>query len=141
MADEAAEAGKVLETLAHLVEKSLVEVDESVDATEARYRLLETIRHYARDRLQEASEAERMRDRHLEYFTQFAEEAEPRLRRDEQLAWLERVEREHDNMRAALAWALEGGKSERALRLASALFYFWELHGYWSEGKSGSTTP
>jgi predicted ATPase/class 3 adenylate cyclase len=125
----------VLEMLANIAEKSLVEVDASLDATEARYRFLETIRQYARDKLLASGEAEQVRDRHLEYFVQFAEEAEPRLRGAEQLAWLERIEQEHDNLRTALAWAVESGKRERALRLAGALYYFWELRGYWSEGQ------
>jgi predicted ATPase/class 3 adenylate cyclase len=132
------EAGNVLETLetlAHLAEKSLIEVEESLEAAEGRYRLLETIRQYARDKLVASGEAERVRDRHLEYFVQFAEQAEPHLRGAEQLTWLGRVEREHDNLRTALAWALEGGKRENALRLAGALYYFWELRGYWSEGQ------
>src|SRR5262249_34270847 len=65
---------------------------------------------------------------------QFAEGAEPKLRSAEQVGWLERLETEHDNLRTALAWALEGGRSARALRLVGALAYFWELRGYWSEG-------
>jgi predicted ATPase/class 3 adenylate cyclase len=126
---------EVLETLAHLADKSLIDVEAPMEAAEGRYHLLETIRQYARDKLLASGEAQRVRDRHLEYFVQFAEEAEPHLRAAEQLAWLGRVEREHDNLRAALAWALESGKRENALRLAGALYYFWELRGYWSEGQ------
>jgi predicted ATPase/class 3 adenylate cyclase len=125
----------VLETLAHLVDKSLIDVDEPTESGEGHYRLLETVRQYARDKLLASGESERVRDRHLESFVQFAEEAEPQLRHAEQLAWLERLEREHDNLRAALAWALDSGKTEQALRLAGALYYFWELRGYWSEGQ------
>jgi predicted ATPase len=134
--DGLGEAGEeVLETLAHLADKSLVDVEEAMEAAEGRYHLLETIRQYARDKLLASGEAERVHDRHLESFVQFAEEAEPHLRGAEQLAWLGRVEREHDNLRAALAWALDSGKTEHALRLAGALYYFWELRGYWSEGQ------
>jgi predicted ATPase/class 3 adenylate cyclase len=125
----------VLETLAHLADKSLIDVEEPTEAAEGRYRLLETVQQYARDKLLASGEPERVRDRHLEYFVQFAEEAEPHLRGAEQLDWLDRVEREHDNLRIALAWALESGKSEHALRLAGALYYFWELRAYWSEGQ------
>jgi predicted ATPase/DNA-binding SARP family transcriptional activator len=124
----------VLETLARLADKSLIEVDEPMDAGEARFRVLETIRQYAREKLLEAGEAEQVRDRHLAFFLDFAEEAEPKLRGPEQLAWLGRVEREHDNLRTALGWALERDKGESALRLAGALAYFWELRGYLSEG-------
>jgi tetratricopeptide (TPR) repeat protein len=124
----------VLETLAHLVDKSLVDVDEPGTATEGRYRLLETVRQYARDKLREAGEAEQIRDGHLAYFIHVAEEAEPHLRRAEQLAWLERLEREHDDLRTALAWALESGKSDQALELAGALSYYWLLRNNASEG-------
>jgi non-specific serine/threonine protein kinase len=126
---------ETLETLARLVEKSLVDVAEQLDAAEGRYHLLETVRQFAHAKLLEAGEAERMRDRHLAFYIHFAEEAEPHLRHTEQLAWLEHIEREHDNLRAALGWALESGQRERALRLAGALSYFWELRAYWSEGQ------
>jgi predicted ATPase/class 3 adenylate cyclase len=125
---------EVLETLAHLVDKSLVDVAEPVDTAEGRYHLLETIRQYARAKLVEAGEAERIRDRHLAYFIHFAEEAEPHLRRAEQLAWMERLEREHGNLRTAPAWALESGKSDQAVELAGALAYFWVLGGKITEG-------
>jgi len=122
----------VLNLLTQLVNKSLVLVDEHTEGT--RYRLLETIRQYARETLFEAGEAEQSRDRHVAYFMRLAEAAEPKLRGAEQVAWLERVETEHDNLRTALAWSLERGNSAGTLRLAGALAYFWELRGYWSEG-------
>jgi predicted ATPase/class 3 adenylate cyclase len=125
---------ETLETLVHLAEKSLVDVDEDSEAAEGRYQLLETIRQYARDKLLASGESEQVRDRHLAYCIHFAEEAEPHLRHTEQLAWLEHIEREHDNLRAALGWALESGQQESALRLAGALAYFWESRGYVSEG-------
>jgi predicted ATPase/class 3 adenylate cyclase len=124
---------EVLDLLTHLVDKSLVAVEEETE--EARYRLPETIRQYARDKLYELGEAEQVRDRHLEYFLHFAETAEPKLRSAEQIEWLERVEIEHDNLRTALAWSLESGKSDRALELAGALVYFWMLRGDFSEGQ------
>jgi predicted ATPase/class 3 adenylate cyclase len=126
---------EVLETLAHLADKSLIDVEALIEATEGRYRLLETVRQYARDKLLASGESERVRDRHFDYFVHFVEEAEPHLRGAEQLSWLEVVELEHDNLRAALAWALDSGQSDHALRLAGALYYFWELRGYWSEGQ------
>jgi predicted ATPase/class 3 adenylate cyclase len=125
---------EVLETMAYLVDKSLVDVEEPSIPTEGRYHLLETIRQYAHDKLLNAGEAEQIHDRHLAYFIHLAEETEPHLRGAEQLDWLERLDREHDNLRAALAWALEKGRTESALRIVGALYYFWELRGYWSEG-------
>jgi len=124
----------VLETLAHLVDKSLIDVEDSADASEGRFRLLETIRKYARGKLVEAAEAERVSDRHLAYCIRFAEDTVPHLRAAEQLEWVPRLEREHDNLRTAMAWALETDQSDRALQLAGALAYLWELRGYWSEG-------
>jgi predicted ATPase/class 3 adenylate cyclase len=122
----------MLDLLTHLVDKSLVAVEEETE--EARYRLPETIRQYARDKLYESGESERVRDRHLHFFLRFAEEAEPKLRSGEQLVWLDRLETEHDNLRTALAWSLESGKSNNTLQLAGALYYFWVLHGNFSEG-------
>ncbi len=123
----------VLNLLTQLVNKSLVMVDADAQAGGTRYRLPETIRQYARDKLLESGESEQTRDRHLDFFLRFAEAAEPKLRSAEQIEWLERVETEHDNLRTALAWSLESGKSDRALGLAGALSYFWELRGL-SEG-------
>ena len=122
----------VLDLLTHLVDKSLVAVE--AEAEEARYRLPETIRQYARDKLFESGEAEQVRDRHLDFFLRFAETAEPKLRGPEQLEWLDSLETEYDNLRAALAWSLESGKGENALQLAGALCYFWVLRGNFSEG-------
>jgi predicted ATPase/class 3 adenylate cyclase len=131
-----AAGGDVVESLARLVEKSLVMVDVSSESTEARYRLLETIRQYARDKLLASGESELIRDLHLSHYTRFVEAAEHHLRSSDQLAWLDRLEVEHDNIRAALAWSLESGKAESALRLAGGTWYFWELRGrYWSEGE------
>jgi len=124
---------EVLDLLTHLVDKSLVAVEEEME--EGRYRLPETIRQYARDKLFESGESEQTRDRHLEFFLRFAEAAEPKLRGAEQLEWLESVQTEHDNLRIALAWSLESGKSDLALQLAGALYYFWVLRGYWSESQ------
>ena len=108
---------ETLDTLAHLADKSLLEVD----VVEGRFRLLETIRQYAREQLLAAGEAEAVRNRHLAFFLQYAKQAEPKLRSAKQLAWLDRLETEHDNLRTALAWALERGTSDHALQLAGAL--------------------
>jgi hypothetical protein len=98
--------------------------------------MLETIREYGADRLREAGEAIAVRDRHLDFFLGLAEEAEPRLHGREQLAWLARLEAEHDNLRAALEWSgAEARHAEAALRLAGALAWFWNMRGYLNEGR------
>jgi non-specific serine/threonine protein kinase len=131
---EGVEEGEVLDLLSGLVEKSLVMI-RGGDPGGARYRLLEPVRQYALDKLEESDEAEEARRRHAEFFLVLAEDAEPRLRGAEDVEWLERLEREHDNLRAALSWALERGEVELALRLAGALWTFWHAHGHSGEGR------
>lgn len=123
----------VLELLTHLVEKSLVVVEEQAGG--ARYLLLETLRQYAREKLLEAGEAEAVRTRHLAFFLQLAEEIEPKLRTGDQLIWLARLDQEHDNLRAALKWATGSDAWEAGLRLAGSLARFWYLRGFWKEGR------
>ncbi len=122
----------VLVTLGRLVDKSLVLVDQS-DA-QARYRLLDTIRQYAHDRLRDAGEAAATRDRHLDHFLALAEVAEPELEGTDQDAWLTTLETEHDNFRSALDWGLSALDTERGRRLAAALARLWLLHGHAHEG-------
>jgi predicted ATPase/DNA-binding SARP family transcriptional activator len=121
----------VLDLLTALVEKSLVQYEQQ---EEARYRLLETIRQYGRDRLLEAGESDSVRHRHLAFFLRLAERAGPELSGAKPAAWVERLEREHDNLRAALTWSQTAGRAEAGLRLAGALGWFWEMRGYWQEG-------
>ena len=128
------EESAVLDALSGLVEKSLVAARES-DQGGIRYRLLEPIRQYAREKLEEGGEGEEVRRRHATFFLALAEEAQPRLRTPEDREWLERLEREHDNLRAALSWALERRETELALRLEGALGTFWHTHGYFDEGR------
>src|SRR5215216_6692774 len=130
---EGTEEGDVLDTFSGLVDKSLV-VAEARLKSRVRYRLLEPVRQYAREKLEECGEAEEVRRRHASFFLTLAEEAEPRLRGPEDLEWLERLEVEHDNIRAALAWTLEREEAELAMRLAGALWTFWEARGYYGEG-------
>jgi non-specific serine/threonine protein kinase len=127
------ESGDVLDLLPQLVDKSLIVAEGR--GGETRYGLLETIRQYARDRHLESGEAESVRDRHLGYFLDLAEEGDAHLRGPEQMSWLGRLEGEHDNLRAALAWCREPtGDAVKGLRLAGALAYFWFIRGYWTEG-------
>ncbi|MFN2195405.1 MAG: LuxR C-terminal-related transcriptional regulator [Anaerolineales bacterium] len=124
---------QILDLLASLVDKSLV-IAETSGRAPARYRLLETIRAYAFEKLNEAGEVRQLRDRHLDLFVARAEEAMPKQFEAYQQLWLNWLETEHDNLRAALVWALESKRIEAGLRLASALTYFWEIHGYVQEG-------
>lgn len=128
------EPWEVLDLLTALVQKSLVAYEED-EQGQGRYRPLETVRQYARDRLLEADEAEAMRGRHLEFFVRLAEQAEPKLRGPEQIEWLDRLEREHDNLRAALAWSGAQGQVEAGLRLGGVLAGFWGVRGYGTEGR------
>jgi len=122
----------VLPALGRLVDKSLVNMDDQDG--EARYRLLETIRQYGADRLDEAGEAEAAGDRHLDHYLAFAEAAEAGLDAGDRDVWLARLDSEHDNLRTALQWGLDAEDPDRARRLAGALAWLWHLHGPGHEG-------
>jgi len=123
-----------LEGVESLVGKSLLRQEEGV-GREPRFVMLETIHEFAREKLRESGEAEEIRRLHAQYFVALAEEAGAELKGQDQLGWLERLEEEHDNMRAALSWALERGEADLALRLASALWWFWYVRGHLREGQ------
>jgi len=133
-AGESIERGQVLNLLARLVDKSLV-IPQTMDG-EARFRLLETIREYARLKLETAGAAGEIRLRHRDWYLALSERAEPGIRGHDQAAWLERLDQEHDNLRAALTWSRdEDETAEAGLRLAAALWRFWDMHGYLTEGR------
>jgi predicted ATPase/DNA-binding CsgD family transcriptional regulator len=153
-AGEDLERDGVLELLSHLVDKSLVIMRE--ESGEARYRLLETVQQYSWEKLSESGEAGTFREQHAGYYLALAEEAELELMEGRQEAWLERLERDHGNFRAAFSWALdpEGARpeerAEQGLRLAAALGRggFWVAYGLgeglrWLEKGllRGSTAP
>jgi predicted ATPase/class 3 adenylate cyclase len=122
-----------LDGVSSLLDKSLLRQEEG-PGDEPRFVMLETIHEYARERLEESGEAEDIKRAHAEYFLALAEEAEPLLHGPDQGVWIERLEAEHDNIRAALSWALKRGESETALRLAGTLPWFWYVRGHLSEG-------
>ena len=122
----------VLDPLAQLVNKSLVVVDAD-EGAETRYHLLETVRQYAREKLIEASEGIAVRDLHLQYFLGLAEHAEPELIGSNMPEWLNRLEVEHDNFRAALEWSLKQNP-QVGLQLAGTLYWFWQQMMYHDEG-------
>lgn len=125
------EQWEVLELLTALTEKSLllIAADDG-----PRYRMLDTIRQYARDRLVEADEADSARRAHLAYFTGLAATAEPYLRRAEQLEWLATLEAEHDNIAVAMRGALAADDATGAIQLAAAAGWYWWLGGHKAEG-------
>jgi non-specific serine/threonine protein kinase len=119
----------ILDLLGRLVDKSLVIVEADSEISETRYRLLETIRQYALEKLVEAGEAPAIRDRHLEFFIKLAEEAEPKIFSGEAGVWFRRLDKELDNIRAAIEWSTTSGKAAAALQMAGSLVYFWFSHG------------
>ncbi len=129
-------AGEVLAGVASLLDKSLLQRVEQTGggSEEPRLLMLETIREYGLEALTTGGEREVARQAHADYFLRLAEEAEPALKGPLLVVWLERLEREHDNLRAALHWALESGRTEMALRLGIALERFWVVRGYRYEG-------
>src|SRR5206468_10444031 len=91
------------------------------------------IRQYAREKLLDSGEAERVRRRHLHYFLRMAEAVEPELRGPEQVRWFGRLAADHDNLRVALDWGQAAGEAEACLRMAGALGQFWFNRGHWRE--------
>jgi len=125
---------EVLGVLAHLVDKSLVSADQS--AADARYRMLETIRQYALQKLTDRGDEQACRDCHLNYFVHWAETIAPSLFAPDKLLELRQFEVEHDNLRAALDWSsTHEGQARAGLRLAAACGNFWTRHSHFSEGR------
>jgi len=132
---EGVEPQEILDLLIQLVLKSLVLADAREERV--RYRLLETVREYARDRLIESGNAAALQKRHLDWYLQVAEKAEPELTGADQRIWLDRLEVEHDNLRAALESSkVDESHSDVGLRMAAALRHFWNVRGHFTEGRS-----
>jgi predicted ATPase/class 3 adenylate cyclase len=127
------EEWEVLDLLTQLVEKSLVLYED--EEGEARYRLLETIRQYSAERLQASEVVSVVRGWHRDWFVALAERAGPALFGGEQAVWVRRLAREHDNLRAAIAWSFDTGAAEAGLRLGASLWRFWHIRGYPQEGR------
>jgi predicted ATPase/DNA-binding CsgD family transcriptional regulator len=134
-AGEGIDQDDVLNLLSELVDRSLVVVDKQ-PGRDPRYRLLEPIRQYSAERLRSSSEEAAARERHRNYYLALAETANPKLFGPQQMAWVSRLEAEHDNLRAALAWSQsESSGIQPGLQLAAALRMFWQMRGYISEGR------
>jgi predicted ATPase/class 3 adenylate cyclase len=124
----------VLDPIGALVDNSLVVQKESTDG-EPRFSMLETIREYARERLDTSGEADALRAAHAAFFLKLAAEAEAGIQGEAQPLWLQRLEDDHGNLRAALEWMLTTGQIDMALAMSGLLWIFWHVRGHLSEGR------
>ncbi|MGB8647445.1 MAG: tetratricopeptide repeat protein [Anaerolineae bacterium] len=129
---EGIEPSQVLELVSHLVNKSLLVTEEKQG--ELRYGFLDTIKAYARERLKQSGEKDRIRAKHLDYFLELAEQANSQLTGPNQIHWLDRLEIEHNNLRKAFDYGRRYGHTDQAMRLGIALAEFWDVRGYLTEG-------
>jgi predicted ATPase/class 3 adenylate cyclase len=120
--------GADLDTLHSLVDKSLV------GHANHRYSMLETVREYALERLDESEGADVLRQRHADFFLRFAQSSETQVTGSDQEVWLERLALEHENLRSGLERFVDGGDGEHALMLASSLVVYWFVRGHYREG-------
>jgi predicted ATPase/serine/threonine protein kinase len=125
---------EVLDGLASLVDKSMLRQKEQAK-NEKRFKMFETIREFGHEQLLTSGELELLQRGHALFFLELVERAEPLLTGPEQVVWLERMESEHHNLRAALRWAKTSKEKEIGLRLAATMWRFWEVRGYQSEGR------
>jgi tetratricopeptide (TPR) repeat protein len=125
----------ILTGLTSLLEKSLLQYREDL-TDESRFAMLGTVQEYALERLTEHDQADVIQGRHAEFYLGLAEQAQPGLTGARQVDWLDQLEAEHDNLRAALRWSLRCGQVEIALRIGGALWRFWQVRGYLSEGRA-----
>lgn len=127
-------APDTLDSLTQLANKSLIIVARDSISPLPRYHMLETIRQYAREKLAELGEESDAQESHARWCVELAERAEPNLRKHGQAEWLDHLEAEHDNFRAALDWSLKNHQAETAMRLAGALSEFWKMRAFAGEG-------
>lgn len=126
----------IIDVLHRLVEQSLVPADTRSAPDQVRYRMLEPVRQYAQAHLFTADEAEAVYRRHAHFYYRMAQDAAPGLISETQGAWLERLEREHDNMRQALATLLEQGQFDAVVQMGWHLYWFWFIRGHLREGQN-----
>ena len=130
--------GDVLSGLDDLADHSLLR--RQPDFAEPRLLMLQTIREYAGERLEESGESEEIRDRHVDAFCSLATTAAPNLFGEDQKMWLDRLELDHDNFRAALDWCVSQEDADRAMRLAGSFWRFWQMRGHLHEGRARLTS-
>ena len=126
---------EVLDLLGTLVEQSLVVVQPPKEGGEARYAMLEPVRHYALEKLEESGEAGIVGRNHAAFFLALAERAHPEVLGERQVEWLERLEQEYGNLRAAMSWALDADDAETGVRMGWTLWHFWWARSYHREGR------
>jgi predicted ATPase/DNA-binding SARP family transcriptional activator len=124
----------LVDALEGLLNSSLLRIERMV-GDHPRFGMLESVRDYALEQLAARGDAEAVRRRHATFYMPFVEEAEPALFGREQLSWVERLDAERDNLRAALTWAAESGEVELGLRIATALWVYWLWRGHGPEGR------
>ncbi len=124
----------VFDGISSLIDKSLVKTDES-ESSDVRFFMLETIREYAGEKLAESDETKEIYSRHAAAYTQLADQAAPQVFGRHRRIWLDRLERDYDNLRAAHDWAVNNQEADLALRLVVALWRFWHMRGYLQEGR------
>lgn len=129
--------GDMINVVASLLDKSMV-LQTELEGKEPRLRLLATVREFAWEKLSYAGELEAMRQAHAAHYLYLAEAAAPHLFSAEQMVWLERLERDHENLQAALGWFQEQKECKAVLRLCAALWPFWWIHGHLNEGEAQS---
>jgi predicted ATPase/class 3 adenylate cyclase len=135
VAEENPSPGLVLDRLESLLDKSLLQEVEGTNS-ELRFMMLETLREFGSEQLEANGEQSTIRQRHANFFLSIAEQTKARLGSAGQVEWIDRMEQEHDNLRAALEWSKTAdGAAETCLRLADALGLFWEVRGYYTEGR------
>ncbi|HEV3096440.1 MAG TPA: adenylate/guanylate cyclase domain-containing protein [Candidatus Dormibacteraeota bacterium] len=126
--------GDVVEALDQLADQSLLRRLPDFDAP--RFLMLQTIRDFATERLEESGEADVIRDRHLKAFIALAQEAQPHLFGPKRKEWLDRLQEDHDNFRAALEWAVSTGNAQEAMSLGGLFWRFWQMRGHIHEGRT-----
>jgi predicted ATPase/DNA-binding response OmpR family regulator len=122
----------VLDALTTLLEHSLL---RQISDDEDRFFMLDTVREYAVELLETSGEADEARQRHSDYYFSVAERAESELKGSQQKSWFRQLEREHNNLRAALHWISSSGNAKAMLKMSTALWFFWFIQGYFSEGR------
>lgn len=122
----------ILNTLSSLVDKSFLRQTEQ-EGDEPRFALLETVREYGLECLQASGELESVQQAHAEYFLRLTQEAEPHFEEAQQLVWFQRLNREQENLRAALRYFIERKEANHALELSGALYWYWLIRGFWAD--------